>query len=109
MSIAVTTTHGIEGRRIAGYLGIVTGEAVMGTNFVTDWFAGIRDVLGGRSGSYQKLLNRAKDQAVVDMRERAADLGADAVVGVDLDYQVIGGDQKTMLLVVANGTAVKLG
>ena len=109
MSIPVTTTHDIDGRRIAGYLGIVTGEAVMGTNFVSDWFAGIRDVLGGRSGSYQKLLNRANDNAVADMRERAADLGADAVVGVDLDYQVIGGDDKTMLLVVANGTAVKLG
>ena len=64
MTITVTTTHAVEGRKIAGYLGIVTGEAVMGTNFVSDWFAGIRDVLGGRSGSYQKLLNRAKDQAV---------------------------------------------
>src|SRR5690606_14497228 len=64
MAIAVTTTHDIQGRRVAAYLGIVTGEAVMGTNFVSDWFAGIRDVFGGRSGSYQKLLNRAKDQAV---------------------------------------------
>ncbi len=108
MAIAVTTTHDIQGRRVAAYLGIVTGEAVMGTNFVSDWFAGIRDVFGGRSGSYQKLLNRAKDQAVEDMRERAAELRADAVIGVDLDYQVIGGDEKTLLLVVANGTAVKL-
>src|SRR3546814_15757185 len=81
----------------------------MGTNFVSDWFAGIRDVFGGRSGSYQKLLNRAKDEAVADLRERAADLGTDAIVGVDLDYQVIGGDEKTLLLVIANGKAVKLG
>lgn len=108
MTITVTTTHAVEGRSVAGYLGIVTGEAVMGTNFVSDWFAGIRDVFGGRSGSYQKLLNRAKDEAVADLRERAVELGADAVVGIDLDYQVIGGDQKTLLLVVANGTAVKL-
>src|SRR3546814_1503150 len=71
MSITVTTTHAVEGRRIAAYLGIVPGEAVMGTNFETDWFAGIRDVSVGRSGSYLKLLNRAKDDAVAHLRERS--------------------------------------
>ncbi len=104
----VTTTDGVEGRKVAQYLGIVTGEAVMGTNVFRDMFAGIRDIVGGRSGSYQKELRKAKDLAMETLLENAQELGADAVVGCDLDYEVIGGDDKTMLMVVANGTAVKL-
>lgn len=104
----VTTTDGVEGRKVAQYLGIVTGEAVMGTNIFRDMFAGIRDIVGGRSGSYQKELRKAKDLAMESMLENAQEMGADAVVGCDLDYEVIGGDDKTMLMVVANGTAVKL-
>ena len=105
----VTTTDSIPDRRIAEFKGIVTGEAVMGTNFLSDWFAGIRDFVGGRSGTYQKLLNSAKDEAIADLEARAAERGANAVIGVDLDYQVIGGDEKTMLVVIASGTAVVLG
>ena len=104
----VTTTDGVEGRKVAQYLGIVTGEAVMGTNVFRDMFAGIRDIVGGRSGSYQKELRKAKDLAMETLLENAQELGADAIVGCDLDYEVIGGDDKTMLMVVANGTAVKL-
>lgn len=104
----ITTTDTIDGRTIADYLGIVTGEAVMGTNVFRDLFAGIRDIVGGRSGSYEKELRRAQELAVAEMAERAAELGADAVVGVDLDYQHLGGEGKSMLMVCANGTAVKV-
>ena len=105
----VTTTETIEGRRIAGYLGIVSGDAVMWTNIFRDIFAGIRDIVGGRSGSYEKELRKTKAAALDALAEEAAELGADAVVAVDLDYEVIGGDRNTMLMVSANGTAVKLG
>ena len=81
----------------------------MGTNLFRDFFASTRDVVGGRSGSYEKSLKEGKDTALQEMIEEAQALGADAIVGVDLDYEVIGGDQKTMLMVSANGTAVKLG
>lgn len=105
----ITTTDGIEGRKITAYLGIVAGEAVMGTNIFRDMFAGIRDLVGGRSASYEKELNNAKELAIEDMSEQAAELGADAIIGVDLDYESIGGENKSMLMVCANGTAVKLG
>lgn len=105
----ITTTDSIAGRQVRAYLGIVTGEAVMGTNFVRDFFAGIRDIVGGRSASYEKELRRAKEMALQAMIEEAASLGADAVVGVDLDYENICGGDKSMLMVSANGTAVKLG
>ena len=105
----ITTTESIEGRRIADYLGIVSGDAVMGTNIFRDFFAGIRDIVGGRSGSYEKELRKAKEAALDALAEEASSLGADAVVAVDLDYEVIGGDNNTMLMVSANGTAVKLG
>jgi uncharacterized protein YbjQ (UPF0145 family) len=104
----VTTTDGVEGRAVAGYLGIVTGEAVMGTNVFRDMFAGIRDIVGGRSGSYEKELRKAKGMALSAMEEEAEKLGADAIVGVDLDYEHLGGEGKSMLMVCANGTAVKL-
>lgn len=105
----ITTTDAVEDSRITGYLGIVSGDAVLGTNIFKDLFASVRDIVGGRSGSYEKLLQEGKDQAIADMIARAKALGADAVVGVDLDYQVIGGDNKTMLMVCVNGTAVTLG
>ena len=104
----LTTTDAIEGRSVSQYLGIVSGEAIMGANIFKDFFASIRDIVGGRSGSYEKAFNSAKDHALEELMEHAATLGADAVIGVDLDYEVIGGDQRTMLMVSANGTAVKL-
>ncbi|MBF0268025.1 MAG: YbjQ family protein [Alphaproteobacteria bacterium] len=105
----VTTTDSIEGKKVTAYLGLVTGEAVQGTNLFKDLFAGIRDIVGGRSGAYENELRKAKDTALAEMTEEAKALGADAVVGVDLDYQAIGGDSKTLLMVSVNGTAVKLG
>lgn len=108
MALILTTTDTVEGSTIAQYLGIVSGEAVMGTNLFRDFFASIRDVVGGRSGGYEKALKDAKDSALEDLIAEAERLGANAVVGLDLDYQVIGGDNKTMLLVSANGTAVTL-
>ena len=105
----VTTTDGIVDRRITAYLGIVAGEAIMGTNVFRDFFAGIRDIVGGRSGSYEKELRKAKQLALESMMDEAKSLGADAIVAVDLDYETIGGDDKIMLMVVVNGTAVKLG
>lgn len=101
----VTTTDGVEGREIAAYLGVVSGECVYGANFIKDWFASIRDVIGGRSGSYEKVLRDGKETALADLIEAATELGADAVVGVDIDYENVG---ETMLMVSANGTAVKL-
>ncbi len=105
----VTTTPEIQGKPIIAYLGIVSGDSVMGTNIFRDLFASVRDIVGGRSGSYEKLLQEAKDIAISEMMDNARAKGADAVVGVDLDYEVIGGDNKTLLMVTANGTAVRLG
>jgi uncharacterized protein YbjQ (UPF0145 family) len=105
----LTTTDSVDGRPVAQYLGIVSGDAVMGTNIVRDMFAGIRDIVGGRVGSYEKELRNAKRLALMALEEEAGRLGADAVVGLDLDYEVIGGDNDTLLMVSANGTAVKLG
>ncbi|MDH3661402.1 MAG: heavy metal-binding domain-containing protein [Alphaproteobacteria bacterium] len=102
----VTTTDGIEDAKITNYLGVVTGEAVLGANIFKDLFAGIRDIVGGRSAAYEGELRKAKDTAIQEMADRARELGADAVVGVDLDYEAIGGGN--MLMVSANGTAVKL-
>jgi uncharacterized protein YbjQ (UPF0145 family) len=105
----VTTTGSVEGRRIVDYLGIVSGEAVLGTNVFRDFFAGIRDIVGGRSGSYEKELRKAKEVAITEMVEEAERKGADAVVGMDLDYEHIGSGDRSMLMVTASGTAVKLG
>ncbi|RJP76336.1 MAG: hypothetical protein C4524_10250 [Candidatus Zixiibacteriota bacterium] len=104
----VTTTPSVEGRKIQGYLGVVTGEAIMGANIFKDLFATVRDVVGGRSAAYEKELIRARDIALQEMQERAMALGADAVVGVDLDYEVLG-QGASMLMVSVSGTAVKLG
>lgn len=104
----VTTTPGVEGRRVTHYLGIVAGEAVIGANVFRDLFAGIRDVIGGRSGSYEKTLREARETALADMAEEARRLGADAIVGVSVDFEG-GVHQGTMMMVAASGTAVKLG
>jgi uncharacterized protein YbjQ (UPF0145 family) len=101
----VTTTPSIEGQKITGYLGIVTGEAILGANIFRDLFAGIRDIVGGRSAAYEEELGKARRTALAEMEDRARELGATAIVGVDLDYEVI----NNMLMVSASGTAVKLG
>ncbi len=104
----VTTTPSVEGRTITAYKGIVTGEAILGANIFKDLFAGIRDIVGGRSAAYERELNTARETALREMEERAAAMGADAVVGVDLDYEVLG-QGGSMLMVSASGTAVTLG
>jgi uncharacterized protein YbjQ (UPF0145 family) len=108
-TLLVTTTHAVEGRTITDYKGLVGGDAILGANMFRDFFAGIRDLVGGRSGSYEKVLRKAKQEAIEDMMEQAREVGANAVVGVDLDYETIqvqeGG---SMLMVSASGTAVVL-
>lgn len=103
----VTTTDGVEGRKVAQYLGIVTGEAVMGTNVFRDMFAGIRDIVGGRSATYERELRRAREMAMEEIKIAAAEMGANAVVGVDIDYETVGGNG-SMLMVTVSGTAVVL-
>ena len=103
----VTTTNAIEGRRIVEYKGLVAGEAILGANLFRDLFASIRDIVGGRSGSYEKVLNDARQTAVGEMTDKAAELGANAVIGVDLDYETIGSNG-SMLMVTAAGTAVRI-
>jgi uncharacterized protein YbjQ (UPF0145 family) len=103
----VVTTPSIEGKKIVRYMGIVTGEAILGANIFKDFFAGIRDIVGGRSAAYEKELGQAKEIAIEEMKEKARDLNANAVVGVDLDYETIQvGQTGGMLMVSANGTAV---
>ncbi|MDX5403409.1 MAG: heavy metal-binding domain-containing protein [Rhodobacterales bacterium] len=99
----ITTTGTIEGHRITDYRGIVVGEAIMGANVVRDIFAGITDIIGGRSGAYESKLQDARDTALRELQENAQRAGANAVVGVDLDYEVVG---QSMLMVSASGTAV---
>jgi uncharacterized protein YbjQ (UPF0145 family) len=101
-----TTTPNIEGKRIQQYFGIVTGEAIMGANMFRDLFAGIRDIVGGRAGAYEKELSQARQLAMEEMEAMASQLGANAVVGVDIDYEVLGAGNG-MLMVTACGTAVK--
>ena len=103
----VTTTDSVEGQQIAEYCGIVAGEAIMGANIFKDMLAGIRDIVGGRSGAYEDELAKAKEFALQDMQQRARELGAHAIVGVDIDYETISG-KVSMLMVICNGTAVKL-
>ena len=104
----LTTTPNIEGRPSIEYLGIVTGEAIMGANVFKDLFAGVRDIIGGRSATYEKELLRAQKIALEEIEYRAKQVGADAVVGIDLDYEVLG-HSGGMLMVTASGTAVKIG
>ena len=102
-----TTTPGVDGRAISEYLGVVTGEAILGANIFKDLFAGVRDIVGGRSGAYEEELRRARQIALTEMEAEATARGADAIVGIDLDYETVG--QGSMLMVSASGTAVRLG
>ena len=104
----VTTTPHIEGRPVREYVGIVTGEAIMGANVFRDLFAGLRDIVGGRSGAYENELRKAREVALQELEQAARDLRADAVIGVDLDYEVLG-ENNGMLMVSVSGTAVRLG
>ena len=104
----LTTTPSIEGRPIASYLGIITGEAIVGANIFRDLLANIRDIVGGRSDAYERELERARNLALDDLRAAAAQAGADAVIGIDIDYEVLGSNNG-MLMVSVSGTAVKLG
>lgn len=102
----ITTTNTLETHEIKQYMGIVTGETIIGANLFKDIFAGIRDIVGGRSGSYERVLREAKDTALREMQNQAMRMGADAVIGVDLDYETVGASGG-MLMVTASGTAVK--
>jgi len=101
----MTTTNGIEGKRITRYAGIVTGEAIIGANIFSDFFAKVRDIVGGRAGAYESALADAREVAMKEMEEAAQRLGANAIVGVDLDYEVLG-QTNGMLMVTVSGTAV---
>jgi len=105
--LLITTTPTVEGRPATQYLGIVSGETIIGANIIKDFFAGVRDIIGGRSGSYEKVLREAKESSLKEMEEMAIALGADAIVGVDLDYETVG-PRGGMLMVTSSGTAVKL-
>ncbi len=102
----LTTTNTLEGKRIVTYYGIVSGETIIGANIFKDFFAGIRDIIGGRSGSYEKVLREAKDIALKEMSEQAERMGANAVIAIDLDYESVG-DTGSMLMVTASGTAIR--
>ena len=104
-AVIVTTTPSVEGRAITEYKGIVTGEAIMGANIFKDLFAGIRDIVGGRSATYERELRRAREMAMAEVMQSAAELGANAVVGVDIDYETVG-TNASMLMVTVSGTAV---
>lgn len=99
----LTTTPNIEGKRVTAYLGVVTGETIIGANVFRDFLAGIRDIIGGRSAAYEEVLNKARETSLQEMRDRARSLGANAVLGIDLDYETVG---DSMLMVSASGTAV---
>ena len=101
----VTTTNNIDGKKAVKYLGVVSGEAIIGANFVKDFFASVRDIVGGRAGSYEEGLREAKNIAMAEMQDYAARLGANAILGVDLDYETMG-SAGSMLMVSASGTAV---
>ncbi len=102
----VTTTHALQGLTIKKHIGLVSGEAILGANIFKDLFAGIRDIVGGRSAAYEKELKNAKNIALAEMMEEAAKLGGNAVIGVDLDYETISPGGGSMLMVAASGTAV---
>ncbi|GAB6982451.1 heavy metal-binding domain-containing protein [Prevotella dentasini] len=103
----ITTTPTIEGQTILEYKGVVTGETIIGANFVKDFFASIRDIVGGRSGSYEQVLREAKDTSMSEMIQRAQQMGANAIVGIDIDYETIG-QGNSMLMVACSGTAVRI-
>ncbi|WP_435236921.1 heavy metal-binding domain-containing protein [Psychromonas sp. PT13] len=101
----ITTTPTIEGKKILGYNGVIAGEAILGANMFKDLFAGIRDLVGGRSAAYEAELKKAREMAIEELTQKAVDLGANAVIGVDIDYQVLG-QSNGMLMVSVSGTAV---
>lgn len=103
----ISTTPHIEGRKVIKYCGVIAGEAILGANMFKDLFAGIRDLVGGRSGTYERELQRAREIALKELQERAQELGANAVIGVDIDYEVLGSGA-SMLMVSVSGTAVVL-
>ena len=107
MAMLMTTTPSVEGKRIVRYLGVVTGETIIGANVFRDFLAGVRDFFGGRSASYEAVLREAKDTALEEMARQAEALGANAVVGIDLDYEAVGGSG-SMLMVTCSGTAVRV-
>lgn len=102
-----TTTSSVEGKSITDYYGVVNGEAIMGANVFKDLFAGLRDIVGGRSGAYEKELRKAREIAFEEVEAAASELGANAVVGIDVDYEVVG-EKGAMLMVCVSGTAVRL-
>ena len=104
-NMIITTTPQVEGHPVKEYKGVVTGETIIGANFVKDFFASIRDVIGGRSGSYEKVRREAKETSLQEMAKRAQELGANAIVGVDIDYETVGANS-SMLMVATSGTAV---
>ena len=104
-AVIVTTTPSVEGRKITEYKGIVTGEAIMGANIFKDLFAGIRDIVGGRSATYERELRRAREMAMAEVQQAALEMGANAVVGIDIDYETVG-TNASMLMVTVSGTAV---
>ncbi len=104
-TMLLTTTNTVEGHRIDQYYGIVSGESIIGANVFRDFLAGIRDFVGGRSQAYEEVLREAKDTALLEMSQQAERLGANAVIGVDLDYETVNG---SMLMVTASGTAVRI-
>ena len=103
----LTTTNTVEGKRVVHYYGVVSGETIIGANIFRDFFASIRDIVGGRSSSYEQVLREAKATALKELKDEAAALGANAVIGIDLDYETVGGNG-SMLMVTASGTAVYL-
>ena len=107
MAMLMTTTPSVEGKQIVRYLGVVTGETIIGANVFRDFLAGVRDFFGGRSRSYAAVLREAKDTALEEMARQAEALGANAVVGIDLDYETVGGSG-SMLMVTCSGTAVRV-
>lgn len=101
----LSTTPTIDGHKVVDYKGIVTGETIIGANIVKDFFASVRDVVGGRSGSYERVLAEARETSLQEMQQRAAALGANAIVGIDVDYETIG-QSNSMLMVATSGTAI---
>lgn len=104
----LSTTSIVEGRPVSRYIGVVTGEAIIGANIFRDMFATVRDIVGGRSATYEKALSEARETAMKEMQERAQALGANAVIGIDVDYEVLG-QANGMLMVAVSGTAVVIG
>lgn len=103
----VTTTNAIEGQPVQQYLGIVTAQTIIGANFFKDIFAGLRDIVGGRSGTYERVIEEAKETAMAELSQKALSRGANAIIGVDLDFETVGANG-SMLMVVATGTAVRV-